>query len=170
MDVQLLRWPAAQAQLEDLRAARLPRLIIVESDVTPPEMVDELEDWVRLPAERADIDIRAKTLARRAQKIRRPVLSNEGVMSFEGRSVPLSPVEAQVVASLMTKFEAVVSRRELTEAVWPKEAPPRNALDVHISRVRRRVAEVGLQIRTVRGRGYMLESMSEIGQQVAANG
>jgi len=170
MDVQLLRWPAAQRQLEELRLAGLPRLIIVDEGATPPEIVDELEDWVRLPADRADIEFRAQTLRRRAVTKQRPSLSTEGVLKFRGASAPLSPVEAQVVASLLGKFQAVVSRRDLTEAVWPNEAPPRNALDVHISRVRRRVAEVGLQIRTVRGRGYMLEPVSEFGQQVAVNG
>ena len=52
----------------------------------------------------------------------------------------------------------------------PGEAPLRNALDVHISRVRRRVAEVGLHIRTVRGRGYLMDAPSDSGQQLAANG
>jgi len=160
MDVQLLRWPAAKMQLEELRLAGLPRLIIVEQNASPPEIVDELEDWVRLPADRTDIEFRAQTLRERALRKQRPSLSAEGVLKFRGTSAPLSPVEAQVVASLLTKFQAVVSRRDLTDAVWPNEAPPRNALDVHISRVRRRVAEVGLQIRTVRGRGYMLEPVS----------
>ena len=91
-------------------------------------------------------------------------------MRFQGEAVPLSPVEARVIDALMKRFGAVVSRRDLTESVWPEEAPPRNALDVHISRVRRRVASLGLQIRTVRGRGYLLDAPSDIGQQLAANG
>ena len=36
--------------------------------------------------------------------------------------------------------------------------PTRNALDVHILRLRRRIAELGLEIRTVRSRGYLLQA------------
>ncbi|MEO0493287.1 MAG: winged helix-turn-helix domain-containing protein [Actinomycetota bacterium] len=170
MDVRLVRWPAARDQLHALRAEGIPRLVVVDADVVPPEPADELEDWVRLPADQADVRIRVDTLARRAESRHRPALSNEGVLRFQGEAVPLSPVEARVVDALMKRFGAVVSRRDLTESVWPEEAPPRNALDVHISRVRRRVAEVGLQIRTVRGRGYLLDAPSDSGQQLAANG
>ena len=170
MDVRLVRWPAARDQLEQLRAEGIPRLVVVDADVVPPIPPDELEDWVRLPADQADVRIRVDTLARRAESRHRPSLSNEGVLRFQGDAVPLSPVEARVVDTLMRRVGAVVSRRDLTESVWPEEAPPRNALDVHISRVRRRVAEVGLQIRTVRGRGYLMDAPSENSQQLAANG
>ena len=36
-------------------------------------------------------------------------------------------------------------------------APTRNALDVHVLRLRRRLAPLGLEIRTVRSRGYLLQ-------------
>ena len=41
---------------------------------------------------------------------------------------------------------------------WPRGAPGRNALDVHMLRLRRRIAPVGLAIKTVRSRGYLLEA------------
>ncbi len=75
-----------------------------------------------------------------------------------------------MVEALLKRFCAVVSHLRPDLAVWPGEAPLRNALDVHISRVRRRVAEVGLHIRTVRGRGYLMDAPSDSGQQLAANG
>ncbi|MEJ7719654.1 MAG: helix-turn-helix domain-containing protein [Ilumatobacteraceae bacterium] len=45
----------------------------------------------------------------------------------------------------------------LTAEAWPKDVPNRNALDVHVLRLRRRITPTGLAIRTVRGRGYLLE-------------
>jgi DNA-binding winged helix-turn-helix (wHTH) protein len=51
----------------------------------------------------------------------------------------------------------VVHRDALAAAGWPDGAPGRNALDVHVLRLRRRLAPVGLGIRTVRSRGYLLE-------------
>ena len=52
---------------------------------------------------------------------------------------------------------AVVSRESLSTAGWPDGAPGRNALDVHVLRLRRRLAPLSLVIRTVRSRGYLLE-------------
>jgi len=40
---------------------------------------------------------------------------------------------------------------------------------VHISRLRRRLGELDLGVTTVRGRGYLLDSLSARSQQVAAN-
>ena len=52
----------------------------------------------------------------------------------------------------------------------PGTAPGRNVLDVHVLRLRRRLAPLGLAIRTVRSRGYMLEqaTISEMIVQPAA--
>ena len=60
--------------------------------------------------------------------------------------------------ALIERFRAVASRTDLTRAGWPRQAPGRNALDVHVLRLRRRLEPVGLEIRTVRSRGYMLEA------------
>ena len=63
---------------------------------------------------------------------------------------------------------AVVSRRDPTE----RSGPTRRRCATHstcTSLARRRVAEVGLYIRTVRGRGYLMDA-SDSGQQLAANG
>jgi DNA-binding response OmpR family regulator len=46
----------------------------------------------------------------------------------------------------------------LADRAWPTGVPTRNALDVHVLRLRRRIAPVGLEIRTVRSRGYLMQS------------
>ena len=38
--------------------------------------------------------------------------------------------------------------------------PGRNALDVHVLRLRRRIAPLALSIKTVRSRGYLLEALT----------
>ena len=58
---------------------------------------------------------------------------------------------------LVESYKGVVRRDDLTRAGWPGDNPGRNALDVHILRLRRRVEPLGLSIRTVRSRGYLLE-------------
>ena len=101
MDVRLVRWPAARAQLDELRAAGVPRLVVVDGDVAPPFPPDELEDWVRLPADQSDVRVRVDTLAERARGKAIPQLSNEGVLRHAGASVALSPVESRLVRALV---------------------------------------------------------------------
>ncbi len=68
-----------------------------------------------------------------------------------------APVEARLTEALLGRIGAVVSRDALSRAGWPAGAPGRNALDVHVLRLRRRLSGLGLAIRTVRSRGYLLE-------------
>ena len=49
-------------------------------------------------------------------------------------------------------------RDTLARRAWPDGTPTRNALDVHVLRFRRRVAPIGLELRTVRARGYLLQA------------
>ena len=89
-----------------------------------------------------------------------PELDLDGVMRLDGRWVSLPPVEARLAGALLDRFGAVVSRDSLARAGWPDGAPGRNALDVHMLRLRRRVSSLALAIRTVRSRGYLLERVS----------
>ena len=88
-----------------------------------------------------------------------PVLDEHGMLRFGSGWVSLPPVEARITGAMVTRLGAVVRREELAEAGWPEGAPGRNALDVHVLRIRRRLAPLGLAIRTVRSRGYLLEAI-----------
>lgn len=168
-DVVLLRWPAEQSRREDLRAAGRPRVLLVENGAPPPTPMDDLEDWVRVPA--GEIDVRARVDAVRDRALRgadsSPHLDADGVLRVGDRVTVLPPVEARLAAALLDRAGAVVPRAALGRAGWPDGAPGRNALDVHVLRLRRRLAPVGLSIRTVRSRGYLLDAASASRQQGA---
>jgi DNA-binding response OmpR family regulator len=51
----------------------------------------------------------------------------------------------------------LVTRRELLETIATSEARRSRTLDLQVHRLRRRIAELGLTITAVRGRGYVLE-------------
>ncbi len=167
MDVVLLRWPLEQDRREGLAAQGRPRVLLVEPEDLAPAVMDCLEDWVRLPATEADIDARCLSVARRAASHlpARPELDPDGVLRCGADWVSLPPVEGRLMAALLERFGAVVSREQLARAGWPKGAPGRNALDVHMLRVRRRIAPLGLVIKTVRSRGYLLEFAPSIEQR-----
>lgn len=139
-------------------------MLLVERDTPAPVVADELEDWVRLPAPDADIEVRVRTLLQRAltDAPSRPTLDPDGVLRVGESWVSLPPVEARLMSALLDRFGAVVSREHLARAGWPAGAPGRNALDVHVLRVRRRIAPLALVITTVRSRGYLLEAGTEV--------
>jgi DNA-binding response OmpR family regulator len=134
--------------------------LLLEDGAEPPEAADCLEDWVRVPAAEADVRARVAGLALRADHhlTAVPELDEHGMLRFGEAWVSLPPVEARITSALVSRLGTVVRREELAEAGWPEGAPGRNALDVHVLRIRRRVAPLGLAIRTVRSRGYLLEA------------
>jgi hypothetical protein len=165
VDVVLLRWPAEASRREQLVERGAPRLLLLEDDENPPVACDCLEDWIRVPAAEGDVAARVRNLAFRLSlhDSGAPSLDADGVLRYNTAWVPLPPVEGRLTDALLSRFGAVVSRDNLARAGWPEGAPGRNALDVHVLRLRRRIAPLGLVIRTVRSRGYLLEngSMSE---------
>jgi DNA-binding response OmpR family regulator len=169
MDVVLVRWPAEAERRTRLQRAGTPRLLLVDGDESPPPADDCLEDWIRVPADDSDVRRRLEGLAQRAtlHVSDNPDLDDDGVLRFGGAWVSLPPVEARLTHALVERFGAVVGREALARAGWPEGAPGRNALDVHVLRLRRRLASVGLSIKTVRSRGYLMEAATKVASQEA---
>ena len=163
-----MRWPEERHRRERLRSEQIPRLLLVADGAAPPEAIDCLEDWIRLPADEADLQRRVADVGARTQRhlAHVPELDGDGVLRVGDAWVSLPPVEARLTTALLERMGAVVSREVLSRAGWPEGAPGRNALDVHVLRLRRRLTPVGLAIRTVRSRGYLLE-MSDARQKHA---
>src|SRR5690606_35854145 len=81
-------------------------------------------------------------------------------VSYQGRRAELSRNEGQLLAGLLAARGAVVARETLLEALWDDaEFVDDNTLTVNVTRLRRKLSEVGLgeAVRTVRGEGYRLE-------------
>jgi hypothetical protein len=162
MDVVLLRWPIEEPRRLRLGEEGRTRLLLVEGGAPAPRCDDCLEDWIRVPADEGDVRARVEALSRRHahHEVDRPDLDGDGLLRFAGGWVSLPPVEARLMSALIERYETVVSREHLARTGWPKGAPGRNALDVHVLRLRRRIAPVHLSIKTVRSRGYLLEAMA----------
>lgn len=64
--VTCVAWPAEAVRAACLAAAGAPHLLLVDPDAAPPAAVDVLRDWVRLPADAAEVRARARRLARLA--------------------------------------------------------------------------------------------------------
>jgi DNA-binding response OmpR family regulator len=85
-------------------------------------------------------------------------------VSVAGRAVLLTPREFDLLEYLMRRSPAVVTRRELIEAVWDAHwSGPTKTLDVHVAQVRRKIEEDPHHPRylhTERGVGYMVAEES----------
>lgn len=157
--IRFLRWPHEGPKREPLLQNRIPILWVVESAYPPPECLDPLEDWVRLPLAQDDIDARVACLAQRARNEMTPVIGPDNVLYTRQGRLPLADSEAVIMTALVENFQRLVPRKELVECGWGKASDEyRNALDLRILRLRRRIAPLGLEIKTVWGRGYMLET------------
>ncbi|MGI8984474.1 MAG: winged helix-turn-helix domain-containing protein [Acidimicrobiales bacterium] len=167
MDVAMLRWPEEESRRSRISEAGEPRLLLVPDGLEPPPVGDCLEDWIRVPASEEEVRARVDALAARSKAHlpttngsgahAGPALDDFGVLRVNGSWVALPPLEARLAEALLERLGAVTSRDLLIRAGWPTGAPGRNALDVHVLRLRRRLTPVGLAIRTVRSRGYLME-------------
>jgi DNA-binding response OmpR family regulator len=81
-------------------------------------------------------------------------------VTWAGRRVELSPREYALLAELARRAGAVVGKDDLLRAVWgDEEAATRNAVEVYVGYLRRKLDAVGAGhlLRTVRGHGYVIE-------------
>lgn len=158
-DVRVVRWPVEVKELEQLRRRGSLRLLVIENGATPPVPTDSREDWVRAPVSRADFAARVAALRAKAGTHRIPVLDQDGLLRYDSQVVPVSPTEMDLLQPLVERFGDLVSRHELIALLCARSGrASRNALDLHIMRIRRKVVSLGLRIRTASGRGYLLES------------
>jgi len=161
----VLRWPSDPNRRRELADLGIPRLLLVDSDAPPPVCTDPLEDWIRLPSDERDIDARMNALRARASAwgpSTRPELDGHGRLLRGSRWVPLSPTEEQLCTLLIGEFGEVVSDTDLMARAWPGGTGTPTGLRLQMTRLRRRIAELQLEIRSVRGKGYVLQNQPVI--------
>jgi hypothetical protein len=156
-----VRWPEEVERLEALRARGEPRLILVGPDTAAPPITSHLEDWMRLPGGPGEVDARRVTLAARAAAhvSQLPQLDDAGLLHFRGRWVALSVTDRGLADAFVHRFGAVVPAPTLAAAVVPE--PSRGTLRVQVARLRTRLEPLGLEVRAVRARGYLLRAATQ---------
>lgn len=120
-------------------------------------------DFIELTA-RLDALMRRRDAAPAVQDyrvgpLRLDLLTRE--VTCAGKPVALLPREYRLLEYLMRHEGQVVSRTMLFEAVWDYRLDERtNVIDVHISRLRKKLDPMGVTpfIQTVRGSGYLLRA------------
>ena len=91
---------------------------------------------------------------------------NQSTVEYHGKSIELSKREFQLLYSLLKNVNKIVSRETLLEVLWNDvDFVEDNTLSVNITRLRKRLEELGIEevIETKRGQGYKL--VNNWGQQ-----
>ena len=150
------------------RASNVPVLLLTARDAIE-DRVRGLElgadEYLVKPFATAELVARIKALARRnAPKPAQLTLGRLALDTFtrrasiDQRSIELSVREWAVLEYLLHHGARVVSKQQIIDAILPwGDDLTLNAVEVYISRLRLKIADAGVTIRTIRGFGYMLE-------------
>ena len=161
MDVCVLCWPDQADEVDRLASLGTPRLLLVEPGVPPPAETSCVADWLRLPAEDQDMRARLAALSERAARHPSgPVVNEYGQLSHRGTTAFLSCIDERITKLLIANLGHAVPAEELAARVWTDDGT-NETLRVHISRLRRRIAPLGLTITNIRGHGYVMREADD---------
>jgi two-component system, OmpR family, response regulator len=162
------------AVLGALRAARIETPVIILSALGSADdrvagLTAGSDDYLVKPFAFAELLARVRLLVRGGRggaAIETMLSCNDLEMDLLSRKVKrgtvtieLQPREFRLLEYLMRHIDQVVTRTMLLEGVWDYHFDPgTNVIDVHVSRLRRKLDEGGAQplLHTVRGAGYRL--------------
>ncbi len=151
------------------RNSGLPVLILSGRE-DPEEKVLGLDlgadDYLVKPFSLNELRARVRALLRRGQGNAVALVSYGGlsfdtvgrVASIDGRALTLSVQETGVLETLLARFGRVVSKEQLVEQLYSYDKEvSHNAIEVYVHRLRKKLAGVGVTVRTLYGRGYLLD-------------
>ena len=151
------------------RGSQLPVLLLTARDAVE-DRVRGLElgadDYLVKPFATAELVARIRALARRNAapssilSVGQLTLDPDTRRARIGtRALDLSVREWAVLEYLLQQLGRVVSKQQIIEAILPwGDDLTTNAVEVYVSRLRLKLQDAGIEIRTIRGFGYMLEA------------
>jgi two-component system, OmpR family, response regulator len=129
------------------------------------------DDYMAKPFDIREFEARVRSLLRRQAGLRSSMVTL-GALSLDltsrqfsgnGQVIDLPPRERALLELLVTRAGKVVAKEVIVQSVTSLEDNlSDNAIEQYISRLRRRLQPLGLNLRTVRGIGYLLERPGDL--------
>ena len=152
------------------RGQRVPVLMITVRD----ELEDRVQgldlgadDYVAKPFHLFELEARVRALIRRSHSHAsanivhgRITLDTGGRRLYcDGTPVELTPRELAVLELLLLRAGRVVTKQQITDTLYGwEDGSSSNTVEVFIHRLRRKLEATGVDIRTVRGMGYLVDN------------
>ena len=149
--------------------APTPVLMLTARD-TPADRIAGLDagadDYLVKPFDFGELLARLRALQRRPPVSQSPRMKIGEVefdpaareVLIQGQRPALTGTELGILEILMRRSPGVADRRSIAQHVWDNEADAfgSNTIDVHLARLRSKLAGAGVRIETVRGVGYRI--------------
>lgn len=128
------------------------------------------DDYMAKPFDIREFEARVRSLLRRQSGLRSATVTLGAVtldlttrqFSTMGQAMDLPPRERALLELLLTRAGKVVAKEAIVQSLTSlDDMLSDNAIEQYISRLRRRLAPIGLDLRTVRGIGYLLEKPAD---------
>jgi len=157
--------------LQDMRRRKSPTpVLMLTARDAPADRVTGLDqgadDYLIKPFDFGELLARLRALLRRPPSVQATKLAvgdvvldpAERAVRVGSRAPALTGTEHGILEMLMRHSPAVVPRRAIALQVWDNEADAlgSNTIDVHLARLRSKLAGGGVRIEAVRGVGYRI--------------
>lgn len=127
------------------------------------------DDYLTKPFALGELEARLRALLRRKEDPlpwrqigRLKIAMNGGGAFVDGKPLDLTARELAVLEVLARRAGRIVAKEHLFSSVFPDDSDSNaNAIEVHVSRLRRKIEPAGATIRALRGIGYRLEDLMD---------
>ncbi|MES2181613.1 MAG: response regulator transcription factor [Pseudomonadota bacterium] len=124
------------------------------------------DDYLIKPIKLAELAARLRAQLRRQHTVLESIIeyppltlnTKDRLVTYQNEPFALSPRELSLLETLLLRIGKVVSKESLLESIsdWD-DSLGKNAVEVYMHRLRKKLLAIGVEIRTVRGLGYMLD-------------
>ncbi len=128
------------------------------------------DDYLTKPFDFGELEARCRVLLRRNAGKSQSILNygnltldlNTCSVSVDGIPVELKQREYRLLEIFLTHTGRVLSKDELLNHIYNfNESPSPNAIELYVGRLRKKISSSSVDIKTLRGLGYLLDSYDE---------